>query len=191
MQEWSGYPSPYLLQHLSGKLQLVQLLLVHSYSLGISFGQLLLLERPKGGRGTPQSAPASEATELVPHWVPSHLGLDVLLQGSHSGSLGGRPCLGRLQGAAVGVCLQLVVLSRGERTAGWSEFGGWWSVRESRDWKGEGGLWVERDQLNETAHLEGLLQVLSDSGHCGPVLLPALDLPQQPLPGHRGNQGFG
>lgn len=147
--EWPS--SPYLLQHLSGKLQLPQLLLVCSCNLSIGFGQLLLLERPQGGQGRAGSVPASEAAELLPrdakpHWVPTHLGLDALLQGSHSGSLGGRPCLGGLQGAAVGVCLQLVVLSREERTTGEQSVGeaGVGQQRTGRERKHE---WIKRDKL--------------------------------------------
>lgn len=61
-----------------------------------------------------EPAPACQGTHSLPH-----LGLDALLQGSHSGSRGGRPRLEGLQGAAVGVCLQLIALSRGKRTTGW------------------------------------------------------------------------
>lgn len=43
-----------------------------------------------------------------------HLSLDALLQGNHSESLRGRHSQGGLQGAAVGVSLQLIVLSRRE-----------------------------------------------------------------------------
>lgn len=43
-----------------------------------------------------------------------HLSLDALLQGNHSESLRGGHCQGGLQGAAVGICLQLIVLNRRE-----------------------------------------------------------------------------
>lgn len=110
-------PSPHLLQHLSGKLQLAQLLSVCSRHLGVGPSQVLLL------------------------------GLDALLQGSHSGPLGGRACLGGTQGAAVGFCLQLVVLGREERTAGW------WSVGEAGP--GRPGAWQRQggraDKEGQTA----------------------------------------
>lgn len=43
-------PSPDLLQHLSGKFQLVQLLLVGGYGLCVGLDQVILLGRPRQGR---------------------------------------------------------------------------------------------------------------------------------------------
>lgn len=60
-----GVLSPYLLQHPSGKLQLVQLLLVCSCDLSVGLCQALLLERPRGGGGRAGSATAVAPAELV------------------------------------------------------------------------------------------------------------------------------
>eukprot|EP00069_Balaena_mysticetus_P021777 bmy_13794T0 len=103
----SGWASPpYLLQDLSGKLQLVQLLLVRGCNLSVGLQQLLLLKRPQGGGGgrcqlLPQRLRSPAVLRNEEYRAAAHLGLDALLQGSHSGSLGGRPRLGGLQGAAL------------------------------------------------------------------------------------------
>lgn len=137
-------PSPHLLQHLSGKLQLAQLLSVCSRHLGVGPSQVLLLEREGEGQ---QRQRQPQRPQSWCFWVPAHLGLDALLQGSHSGPLGGRACLGGTQGAAVGFCLQLVVLGREERTAGW------WSVGAAGP--GRPGAWQRQggraDKEGQTA----------------------------------------
>lgn len=52
--------SPDLLQHLSGKFQLVQLLLVDGHGLCVGLDQVILLWRPRQGRVVKWSAPAFE-----------------------------------------------------------------------------------------------------------------------------------
>lgn len=58
------------------------------------------------------------------------------------------------------------------------------------DWWKEGGGGGDKEGGAEgTAYLERCLQVLGEAGCRGPVLLAALDLLQQPLPGQEGGSG--
>lgn len=71
----------------------------------------------------------------------------------------------------------------------------WLSVGGARgggvgDWRKEGGGGGDKEGGAEgTAYLEGHLQVLGEAGRRGPVLLAALDLLQQSLPGQEGGSG--
>lgn len=58
------------------------------------------------------------------------------------------------------------------------------------DWRKEGGGGGDKEGgARGTAYLEGRLQVLGEAGCPGPVLLAALDLLQQSLPGQKEGQG--
>ena len=71
----------------------------------------------------------------------------------------------------------------------------WLSVGGARgggvgDWRKEGGGGGDKEGGAEgTAYLEGRLQVLGEAGRHGSVLLAALDLLQQSLPGQEGGSG--
>lgn len=183
-KETQGLLSPYLLQHLSGKLQLAQLLLVGRRELRVGLCQAILLERPKEGQRRAGSAPALAAlpgtAELVPgrgHQAPPACPISPAPGCSPAAEprgLSWELTLPRWSPGSSGRCLPATHSpeqgGKDDRLTGGGRAG---------DWQKEGG------ERKECAHLQSCLQVLGEAGHHGPVLLSALDLLLQPLPGRK------
>lgn len=177
-----------------GKFQLVQLLLVGSCHLSVGLRPGSSPGEAKGSGWASVSSSLRGCRAGTPKGMrnksQAHLGLDAVSCRAQLGVSWGPAPLGGLKGTAVGVCLQLIVLKAAK--GGGREDTDWLSVGElgERGSRGlaEGGEGGGGDKEREggaggTAYLEGCLQVLGEAGCPGPVLLAALNLLQQSLPG--------
>lgn len=88
--------SLYLLQHLSGKFQMAQLLLMGCCDLSVGLEQVILLVGTQVGQQRSALQDAALGQGLLQGPPGSHLGLDALLQGRPMGVPGDRRHVGQL-----------------------------------------------------------------------------------------------